>query len=170
MEQNVLAGATFCTTVSLLTATGAETVHDTTVLLNYAINGKGYTKSGTNADQATPTTDYNTGLAFPVLVGGASVAGAYGQGCQVVWAYTSTGAVKCMMGPRQALDSAGNFIVTPQYPNVPKDVCPFAIQTLKAGATAAVNISFGTSNWNATGFTNAIDDIFVLPSRPQVSA
>ena len=169
MEGNVLAGATFCTTNSLLTATGAETVHDTTVQLNFCIDGKAYTKSGTNADQATPTTDYNTGSAFPVLVGGASVAGAYGEGACVVWAYNSDGTVKCMMGDHQALDSAGNFIVAPQFPNVPKDVCPFAYQIVKAGATAAVNIAFGTSNWNSTGYTNAIQNILVLPSRPQVS-
>lgn len=169
MEGNVLAGATFCTTLSLLTATGAETVHDTTVLLPFCIDGKGYTKSGTNADQATPTTDYNTAAAFPVLVGGNSVAGAYGEGACVVWGYTSGGVVKCMMGGHQALDSAGNFIVAPQFPVVPKDICPFAYQIVKAGATAAVNIAFGTSNWNATGFTNAIVNILALPSRPQVA-
>ena len=170
MEKVLLRGQNFCTTNSLLTATGAETVHDTTVLLNFCIDGKAYTKSGTNADQATPTTDYNTGVAFPVLVGGASVAGAYGNGCVVVWAYNSSGTVKCMMGEHQALDSAGNFKVSPQFPNIPDDVCPFAYQVLKAGATAsATAIVFGTANWNATGFTNAIVNVLVLPSRPQVS-
>lgn len=170
MHSSKLTGANFCGSISLLTATGAETVHDTTVLLNFCINGKGYTKSGTNADQATPTTDYNTGAAFPVLVGGASVAGAYGNGCVVVWGYNSSGTVKCMMGGHQALDSAGNFIVAPQFPAVPDDICPFAYQVLKAGATAsATAIIFGTANWNATGYTNAIVNILCMPSRPQVS-
>lgn len=86
----LIKGGNFCTTASLLTATGTETVHDTTVLLQYAIRGKAYTKSGTNADQTTPTTDYNTGLVFPTL--NAS------KGTVVVWAYNASGTVKCMMG------------------------------------------------------------------------
>ncbi len=169
MHAQKLVGANFCTNSSALTATGAETVHDSTVAMNFCINGKAYQKSGTNVDAATPTTDYNTGAAFPVLVGGNSVAGAYGQGCVVVWAYNAALAVKCMMGPRQALDAAGNFIVAPQFPAIPDDVCPFAYQVCKAGATAAVNIAFGTSNWNATGFTQAIVNILAMPARPQVA-
>ncbi len=170
MENVINRSMNFCTTNSLLTATGAETVHDTTVLLNFSIGGKAYTKSGTNADQTTPTTDYNTSAAFPALVGGASVAGVGGHGCAVVWAYNSSGAVKCMMGPHQELDMAGNFIVAPDFPAVPDDVCPFAYQILKAGNTAsATAIVFGTANWNATGFTNAIVNVLVLPARPQIS-
>lgn len=154
MEKN------FATTNSLLTATGAETVHDTTVLLNFCIDGKAYTKSGTNADQATPTTDYNTGETFTALTAN--------QGAVMVWAYNSSGVVKCMMGEIETLDADGNFTNAPQFPYVPNDVCPFAYQVLKAGSTAGT-IAFGTSNWNATGFTNAIVNVLTLPSRPQVS-
>lgn len=168
METNVLAGATFCTNSGLLTATGAETVFDTTVDIQYCIDGKAYVYAA-NADEVTPTTDYNTGETFPVLVGGNSVSGAYGEGACVVWCLNSSAAVKCVMGEHQALDSAGNFVVAPQFPNVPKDLCPFAYQILKAGDTAATNIAFGTSNWNSTDYTNAIQNILVLPSRPQVS-
>ena len=48
---------------------------------------------------------------------------------------------------------------------------PIAYQILKAGATAsATAIVFGTANWNATGFTNAIVNINgTLPERPQVA-
>jgi len=168
MEQNVLAGATFCTNSGLLTATGAETVFDTTVDIQYCIDGKAYVYA-LNADEVTPTTDYVTGVAFPVLVGGNSVAGEYGEGACVVWGLDSDAAVKCVMGEHQALDSAGNFVVAPQFPTVPKDLCPFAYQIVKAGATAATNVAFGTANWNATGFTNAIQNILVMPSRPQTS-
>jgi hypothetical protein len=38
----------------------------------------------------------------------------------------------------------------------------------EAGSTAGT-ITFGSSNWNATGFTNAIVNIATLPDRPQVS-
>lgn len=156
----VIKGGTFCTTASLLTATGSETVHDSTVLLQYCINGKAYQKSGTNADQATPTTDYNTGLAFPTM--GAST------GAVVVWAYNAAGTVKCIMSAVQSLDASGNFVKIPDFPPVPNDVCPFAYQVLKVDSTGS-GIVFGTSNWDATGFTNAIVDVLVLPARPQAS-
>lgn len=165
MDNLNLRGVNFCTTDSLLTATGAETVHDTTVLLNYCINGKAYTKSGTNADQATPTTDYNTGVAFPGLDG---VASGGGEGAVVVWAYNASGTVKCMMGAVGALDSSGNFLVAPQFPLVPDDVCPFAYQVVK-NYGQATTFTFGSSNWNASGASNAIVNVLTLPSRPQVS-
>lgn len=160
MHASKLIGANFCTTNSLLTATGAETVHDTTVLLNYCINGKAYTKSGTNADQATPTTDAVTGKAFPSLTAN--------HGSVMVWCYNASGNVRCVMGSIEDLDSSGNFQVAPQFPQIPDDLCPFAYQILKAGSTAGT-ITFGTSNWNATGFTNTIVNILALPARPQVS-
>ena len=158
------------TTVGLLTATGAVTTHDTTVTIVYFIKAKGSTKTAITAG-VTPTTDYNTGLGFPALVGGASVAGAYGNGCAVVWGLTASGAVKCVMGESQPLDVAGRFIYAPQFPSVPDDMVPFAYQILKAGATASASaIVLGTSNWNATGFTNAIVNINgTLPERPQVA-
>ena len=165
----MLRGAAFCTTSGLLTATGAETVHDTTVTINYVIDGKIATKTAIT-DGATPTTDYVTGAAFPALIGGGSVANTPGQGAVVVWGLISGGTVKCIQGAAQALDMSGNFVKAPEFPAIPKEFCPFAYQVLKAGATASASgVTFGTSNWNATGFTNAIVNVAVLPSRPQVS-
>ena len=159
MEQLKRRGGNFATTSALLTAAGAETVWDTTVTLTFAINGKAYTKTA-QTDGATPTTDYNTGVAFPTLTAN--------EGTVVVWAMNASSAVKCMMGTIQALDADGNFIIRPQFPPIPDDVTPFAYQVLKAGSTAGT-ITFGTSNWNATGFTNAIQNVLELPSTPQVS-
>ena len=160
MSEINLRGLTAAFTNSLLTATGAETVHDTTVLLTFCIDGKLYSKSGTNADQVTPTTDYSTGLAFKTLTAN--------QGCIMVWAYTSGGVVKCIQGDIVALD-AGAFVIAPEFPaNMPNDVCAFAYQVLKAGATAGT-VTFGTSNWNATGFTNVIEDVAALPNSPQIA-
>ena len=164
-----LRGGVFCTTSGLLTATGAETVHDTTVTINYVIDGKIRTKTAIT-DGATPTTDIVTGLAFPLLTGGGSVANVPGVGAIVVWGLNAAGTVKCAQGPIEKLDMAGNFVRAPQFPTIPDDFCPFAYQVLKAGATASASgIRFGTSNWNATGFTNAIVNVAFLPSRPQVS-
>lgn len=164
----VLKGANFCTTSALLVADGGSAnTYSTTVTLNYVINGKIATKTAiTNG--TTPTTDYVTAAAFPALVGGNSVAGAYGQGACVVWGMVGT-SVKCIMGKAVPLDSAGNFPVYPQFPECPDDFVAFAYQILKAGATAAVSVIFGTANWNATGFTNAIVNVAVLPNRPQAS-
>lgn len=164
MDQLANRGGTYCGSVSLLTATGAETVHDTTVALYYFIKGKGYTKSGTNADQTTPTTDYNTGETFNALTGTTTT----GQGCVFVWAYNSSGAVKVMQGGIETVDAAGNFLQSPQFPSIPDDVCPFAYQVIKYYGTAST-FAFGTSNWNASGVNSAIVNVGVLPDRPQLS-
>lgn len=164
-----LRGGVFCTTSGLLTATGGVTTYDTTVTINYVIDGKIRTKTAITTG-TTPTTDVNTGAAFPALIGGGSVANTPGNGCVVVWGLNAAGTVKCAMGRHQKLDMSGNFVVGPEFPAIPDDFCPFAYQVLKAGATASASgVTFGTSNWNATGFTNAIVNVAYLPSRPQVS-
>lgn len=158
-----------CTTSGLLTATGGVTTYDTTVTINYAIDGILRTKTAITTG-TTPTTDANTGLAFPALVGGASVAGQNGNGAVAVWMLDSAGTVFVALGAPQPLDAQGNFINSPQFPAIPAGKVPFAYQVLKAGATAsATAIVFGTANWNATGFTNSIKNVMTLPSRPQVS-
>lgn len=165
MSMRTIRGLTAAFNNSLLTATGAETVHDSTVAMTFTIDGKQYSKSGTNADQATPTADYNTGLAFPALTG---VASAGGQGAVVVWAYNVSSVVKCMMGPVETLNPSGDFVNPPQFPAVPSDVCPFAYQVLKHYGQAS-SVTFGSSDWNTSGFTNAIVNIAELPDRPQTS-
>jgi hypothetical protein len=162
-------GGNFCTTSGLLTATGAEALYDTTVTIVYVLDGKIATKTAIT-DGAAITTDYNTGLAFPALVGGASVANTPGHGAVAVWGLISGGTVKVVMGDAQALDMQGKFVVAPEFPPIPAGFVPFAYQVLKAGATAsATAIVFGTANWNATGFTNAIVNVAYLPLRPQVA-
>lgn len=157
-------GITMAHSNSLLTATGAETVHDTTVRLDFSIGGKMYSKSGTNVDAATPTTDYNTGAAFTGLVGTTTT----GQGCIFVWAYNSSGTVKAMQGPIEDVDAAGNFVMYPEFPPVPDDVCPFAYSVSKYYGTAGT-FTFGTSNWNASGHTHTIVNVACLPDRPAIS-
>lgn len=155
-----MAGLTMAFNSSALTATGAETVHDSTVAMNFCINGKVYQKSGTNADQTTPTADYNSGAAWTALP--------INKGTVFVWAYTSGGVVKAMQGEVVDLDSTGAFVTAPEFPGIPNDVCPFAYQLIKNGSTGS-NWTFGTSNWNATGITSTIVNICTLPGRPQIS-
>lgn len=164
-----LRGGVQCFSTGLLTATGAETVHDTTAAITYHVDGKLRVKAAIT-DGVTPTVDVNTGLAFPPLIGGGSVANTPGNGCVVVWGFNAAGTLKCAMGRHQKLDMAGAFVIAPEFPPIPDDFCPFAYQVLKAGATASASgVVFGTTNWNATGFTNVIQNVSYLPSRPQVS-
>lgn len=169
MDNLTFRGGAIAVGNSLLTATGAETVHDATVAISLANDGQYFNKAAV-VDGVTPVLDAVTGLAFPVLVGGASVANTPGNGAVVVWAYDTAGVVKCSQGPIEKLDMLGSFITAPQFPSVAANTVPFAYQVLKSGATAsATAIVFGTSNWNATGYTNVIRNVAFLPSRPQVA-
>ena len=76
MEGLNFRGGRFCTTSGLLTATGAEAVYDTTVTINFVIDGKIYTKTAIT-DGTAITTDVNTSAAFVTLTAD--------QGCVLVW-------------------------------------------------------------------------------------
>ena len=156
MQKIDLRGANFCTTSALLTATGAETVYDTTVTLNYVQNGKISTKTAIT-DGATPTTDIVTAAAITMIASQIRV---------VVWGLIGT-TVRVIAGPVCDWDGT-TASPMPQFPDMPDTFCPFAYQVLKTASTAGT-ITFGSSNWNATGFTNAIVNVAVLPDRPQTS-
>lgn len=150
-------GLNFCTTSGLLTATGAVTTHDTTVTINYVINGKIATKTAITAG-ATPTTGNTSAASITLTANKARV---------VVWGLKSGGTVAVEEGPIVDYDGT-NYSPMPQFPAIPDNFVPFAYQVLKAGSTAGT-ITFGSSNWNATGFTNAIVNVAVLPEHPQTS-
>lgn len=130
---------------------------------SYCINGKAYTKTAAS-NAATPTTDLNTGAAFlGVKTNKASV---------FVFGLDSSGNIKAVQGEIVDLDSAGNAVVNPEWPNIPDTMCPFGYLTIKAGSTAD-----GTTGWicgsanmaSVTGITYAFVDILTLPNRPQIS-
>lgn len=155
-EVNPLRGLTAAFTSGLLTAAGAETVHDTTVTIVFAINGRLYTKTAIT-DGATPTTDYRTGAAFEALDAD--------EACTFVWCLNSSGAVKVVQGPVVKVDGdTDRPLVRPSFPSIPDDVCPFAYQVVQTAGNSSA-WTFGTSNWNATGVTDAIVNISTLPRR-----
>lgn len=160
MQANELKGANFCTTSGLLTATGAETVHDTTVTISFCIDGEAYTKTAIT-DGATPTTDGNTGAAFVGL--------SANQGSVFVWGLNASGTVSVRQGSVEDLDAAGDFIVAPQFPAIPDSVVPFAYQVIEAGSTLSGTFDFGVDNWNMTGLTSTISNVMTLPSRPKTA-
>jgi len=148
-------GRTFITTPGLLTATGGVTTHDTTATINYYLNGVMRQKTAITTG-ATPTTDILTGLPITLTAN---------KACVVVWLLDSAGTVRVAAGP--VVDWNGtSFNVPPPFPDIDHTVyCPFATQMLKA-SSAAGTITFGSSNWNATGFTNSILN-GGLPARPR---
>lgn len=159
---------TRATTSGLLTATGAETVYDTTVAISYSIGGKGYSKAAVT-DGATPTTDAD-GDALTNL--GAS------EGCVLVWALNAAGTVVLIQSEIGELDSGENFKdgELPGFPYVDLETyCPFAYMVLKAGSDISGSTSgagvfdIGTDNWNSTGLTVTIVNVHTLPRRPQSS-
>lgn len=157
MDMLQLRGQNFCTTPGLLTATGAETVYDTTVIISYVIDGVVRNKAAVT-DGTTPTVDGVTGAAITLTANKARC---------VVWCLNSAGTVSVLAGDIVDWDGVA-FQVPPPYPNIPSTLVPFATQILKAGSTAGT-ITFGSSNWNATGFTNSIENVSVLRARPRTS-
>lgn len=149
--------------------TAASTTLTTTVTIQPVLDGKFATVLTAITNQAHPTTDFNTLAAFLPMVGGNSVANTPGQGCVVVYGL-SAGVVKAVQGPVRNLDMQGNFgFDAPQFPPIPANFVPFAYVINKAGATAAVSIIPGTSNWNSTGYTQTFVNVYQLPSRTQVA-
>lgn len=155
-------GMTMATTSGLLTGTGAETVYDTTAVINFAIDGKGYQKAAVT-DGATPTTDGNTGSAF-TAVGADKI-------CCFVWGLNASGTVSLYQGDIDDVDGDTDVAKTlPNWPSIPNSICPFAY-TIVQTTGAASDFTIGTSNWNATGVTATHTNLIggVLPSFAQAS-
>lgn len=152
----------FCTTLGLLTATGSETVHDTTATIQFAIGGKAYTKTAIT-DGATPTTDAVSGETL-ALTGTTTT----GECAAVVWCLDKDGNVKCLFGKKVTVDYYGTLSRQPEFPTVPNTLTPFAYQICKHYNQAST-FTFGSSNWDTTGFTGTPVDILVLPNKPQTS-
>lgn len=159
MEKLTLRGQNFCTTPGALACTGAASTFATTTSINYALNGKLATKTLVTG-ATTPTTGYSSGAAITLAASQARV---------IVWGLISGGTVKVLEGPVTTWDGTnyGNG-GAPAFPDIPDAFVPFAYQILKTSSTAGT-ITFGSSNWNATGFTNSIVNVAVLPDRPQTS-
>lgn len=143
-------------------AAGTTSTLSSTGTLAFAIRGKAYSHAALS-NTATPTTDVNTGVAFvPVTPN---------TGAVIVIGFNAAGALKAAQGGLQALDTTGNFIVSPQFPAIPDDFCPIGYEVIKAGATASASgWVFGTSNQaSVTGITYTLVDVVTLPDRPQVA-
>lgn len=143
-------------------AAGTTTTISTTGTTHFAIRGKAYsTAAKTNA--ATPTTDSVTSAAFTGFTAN--------NGTVVVICFDSSGAVKACQGSITALDAGGSFVVAPQFPTIPDDLCPIGYIVLKGGSTLSGTFTFGSSNLSGvTGMTYTFVSLALgIPGRPQVS-
>ncbi len=171
MDQLQRVPETICLTKVVLAA-GTTTTLSTTNAATYGIKGKAYVQGSAWTNQATPTTDYATGLAFvPIPIPA-------GYGCVFTIGLDHSGNMKVIQGQIQALDSNGNFIVAPQFGGLgpqgsgstDSDFCPIAYMIVKLGSSAVATWTFGTNNNSSvTGVTYSFQDLIGQPDRPQVS-
>lgn len=136
--------------------------------MNYALKGQGYFLAAAT-NEATPTTDFVTAAAFKPVIGGGSVAGANGNGCVFALCRDSATTLRVIQSQMQPLDASGNFIVYPQFPELPDTVALLGSLTIKAGNTAsAAGWVFGTGNTaSVSGITYTFrDHLLGTPVRP----
>ena len=149
-----------------LGSTSTHTIATTTVV---SINGVFATAVSNAATQASPTTDWATGLAFrplspnkcTVIVIGQNLAGAIKM-CQgsIVDTYPGVTTTK------------GDFKEFPQFPALPDDFCPLSYALIRTAPSAAVWTPC-TSSWTASGVfsgnngtTTTTQVNGTLPERP----
>jgi hypothetical protein len=167
MQVEDIKGMSGCFSIPVLAA-GTTTTITTTNAIDYAIRGKGYT-SAALTNQATPTTDINTGAAF--------VGVKKGFGSVFVYGLNAAGTLKCAQGSVATLDTSSSTYAWgeqyPQFPTLPADFSPFGYLTILAGSTADATTGWvqGSSNQaSVTGITYARHDVALgMPDRPQTS-
>lgn len=142
-------------------AVGLTTTLSQVNQVDYMIKGKSARKAATT-NEATPTTDAQTGSAFTAI--GVNKGGAF------VLCRNAAGDLKVLQGGIEDLDSTATFIKAPQFPSVPDTLCPIGYLITKVGATGAA-WTFGSSNLAGppTGVTHTLVDLGMLPDRPQVA-
>ena len=151
---------TFLVTRPVLAAGTTSTVSTTNAITGW-VNGVSYNAAAL-ANTATPTTDVNTGLAFPAVTAN--------TGTVILLGINAAGALRAAQGQMLALDIAGNFVLAPNQPAVPDGFLPFGRIIVKAGATAVGNWVFGTNNLSAvTGLVYSFADETGAMGRPQVA-
>lgn len=159
MHAQRLFGLNFLAVKAGLTGiSGAATTYSTSATtLQYSVQGKAATKAQASG-AATPTTDFVTGLAITLTDLKARA---------VVWCLDVAGTVRLVAGDLVSLDSGGNYIAQPPFPaTIPDTLTPIAYVVHKASGLAGT-FTVGSSNWNTAGMTHSVQDVLVLPSRPQ---
>lgn len=158
MNAKYLFGGSFVTGAHPVLSTGTTSSYSTAAILTFSVNGFRGTPLAAQTNAASPTVDFATNA--PITLGPS-------QSRCVVWAINQAGTVACFAGPVVDYTNAV-YTVPPQFPPIPDTHVPFAYQLLRTAANSGT-ITFGSTAWNATGYTNVIGNVYVLPDRPQVS-
>ena len=144
----------FCTTKAGLAA-GTTTTFTTANAVIYSLDGEALSYAA-QTNLATPTLDANTGVAF--------VGVPINKGCIFIFGILNA-AISVVQGALADLDSAGNFILAPEYPAIPVNFVPFGELLIKVASNGST-WTFGTSNQaSVTGVTYTRKDLLVLKSR-----
>jgi len=145
---------------------GTTSTYTTTVTSAGMINGKYVTGLAAQTNTATPTTDAATGAAFIALTDNQATVLVIGQKADSTIQMCQGSIEDTAVG---VTTTAGDFIVTPQFPDLPDDFMVFGYALVRT-APSADAWTPGTGNWDATGVTvTQFVQCGVLPSRPQTT-
>lgn len=148
----------FCTTKAGLAA-GTTNTFTTANAVLYCLDGEALSYAA-QTNTAHPATDAITGLAF--------VGVPINKGCIFIYGIVS-GAIAVVQGALADLDSAGNFLLAPEYPAIPETFVPFGELIIKVAANGST-WTLGSSNQaSVTGVTYTRKDLMVLKSRLHTS-
>ncbi|PHS09404.1 MAG: hypothetical protein COA78_12140 [Blastopirellula sp.] len=157
LNPNLNLGGTISFTKTALVA-GTGTSYTTTVATNFIIDGKFGTVFATKTNQAVPTTDANTGAAFPVV--------ADDKGMVLVFGVNLAGAIQLVQGGIKDMEPGTlEFKIAPPFPSLPADFCPIGYAICKNDSGS--NYTVASTDWADidTTFVN----IAIMPDRPQES-
>lgn len=136
---------------------GTTTTTSVAAAVPFAIKGRMYSKA-IAANGATPTTDAVTGAAFTPV--------GLNKACIFVICLDASGALKIVQGQTVGYSDAGVYETAPQFPAIPDNLCPIALEAVKVISTGSA-WTMGVSNQAAqTGITKTFADICTLPDRP----
>lgn len=135
---------------------GTNFSYTTTVATDYIINGKFGVKFATKTNQALPSTDASTELAFVTIPDD--------KGCALLFGVNAAGAIQLTQGDLKDVDpGTTEFVIAPPFAGVPADFCPigYAILINDSGSDYII----GATDWADidTTFVN----VAMLPDRPQ---
>lgn len=144
----------FCVTKAGFAA-GTTTTFTTTAAITYSLDGEALVFP-VQTNTAQPAADAITGLPF--------VGVPINKGC-IFFYGVSLGVPAVVQGPLADLDSAGNFILAPEYPAVPETFVPFAELTIKVASNGSTWTLGSSNSAGVTGVTYLRKDLLVLKSR-----
>jgi len=147
---------------------GTTNTFTTTAASLCSIAGKWTTALGVLTNSATtPTTDANTGAAFPAILPNTAAA--------IVFGVNAAGTLVAVQGAVTPTETGvtttvGAFILAPQFPPIPGDFCPIAYTVARCAPSLTAGVVLGTTQWAASGASfTTFKNINTLPSRPQIA-